>query len=109
MTAHAATRQRPANIDCVLLDTVHLGRLPLAQQDSEGNTPSTEVNRLHRDLTSLSAKTLVELAELFFRHGEFEMRLGKLIEKQIVDGIRSGAIERGRLNKRIREHLSSAI
>ena len=109
MTAHAATKDRPANIDCLILDAQHLEKLALQQEDTAGTTPNAEVNRLHRNFTGLTARTLVELCELFFRHGEIEGLLKKQIKKQIVDGIRSGAIERGRLNKRISERLNSAI
>lgn len=109
MAALAATRHRPANAHCVLLDIQHFDKLALSQETTEGDTPDPEVNRLHRNLTDLTATALVRLGELFFRHGGIEMRLRKQIEKQIVDGIRSGAIERGRLNRKIREHLGDAI
>lgn len=107
MTALAATRDHPANADCVLLDTEHLDKLALRQQTREGETPNAEVNHLHRNLMDLTATALVKLGELFFRHGEFEMRLKKQMKRQIVDSIRSGAIDQERLNRKMREHLTA--
>ena len=100
-------RDHPANADCVLLDTEHLDKLALRQQTREGETPNAEVNHLHRNLMDLTATALVKLGELFFRHGEFEMRLKKQMKRQIVDSIRSGAIDQERLNRKMREHLTA--
>ena len=64
MAALAATRHRPANAHCVLLDTQHFDKLALRRETTEGDTPNPEVNRLHRNLTDLTATALVRLARI---------------------------------------------
>jgi hypothetical protein len=105
MTAHAATRDRPDKIDCVILDARHLGSLSLDRKNTPGGTPDPGVNRLHRDLADLTASTLVRLAELFFRHGQFVMMLRKQVTRRIADAVRAGAMDEAQLNPRMRESL----
>ena len=103
-TALAANARDWANLDYVMIDVNELASIHIKHELSPGDTPDNEVNAVHVDLMELSVSQLVHLALVFQKKGESNRFLRDDIAQKIVEGVRVGNIDRGRI--KIRQNSS---
>lgn len=101
-TALAATCDKPDRVHYILISGDVLTDLGISVEKSEGDTPDEEANKQwHYDLYDLSAQKLLKLAESLLGKVEPKAILKGKIKEHLVDGLGSGRLNRGRLNKRM--------
>lgn len=91
--ALAANRDKIANIDYVVFAGANLNSLGITVQSTEGKTPDGAINRLHCELGNLTAKRLVQLAEVI------SAGTHKRIQKRQIKEWLQGAASAGHLDK----------
>ena len=65
--AIAATRRNFGNLDYAVIEESELTAIGITPIETEGGTPSSEVNRLHCDLNRLTMDKLIQLAHAVSR------------------------------------------
>ena len=108
VTAIAATRDYLDNVDYVLLDQRDMLHLDIHVAKTTGDTPLSEANLWHCDLTHLSAHKLVELAEVMWERCRIERRLKKAVRRLLVGAVESGRIDTSRLKDARRNEIGSS-
>lgn len=97
VTALAAGRDAPSNLDYALLDAKYLKRSRLKIKHSEGGTLDNSVNEYHSDVTELSGIRLVRLARVFLRFAEIKRIPEKNVKELVQQAIKSRRIDANRI------------
>ena len=87
--AIAATRRSFGNLDYAIIEESELTAIGITPAQTEGATPSSEVNRLHRDLNRLTMDKLIQLAHAVSR-GKHRRIDTKSIRIQLIAALQSG-------------------
>ena len=87
--AIAATRRNIGDLDYAIIEESELTALGITPTQTEGGTPSSEVNRLHCDLTLLTMDKLIGLAQAISR-GERSRIRRRRIERLLRSAFLSG-------------------
>lgn len=110
--AFAATRQFLTALDYLVLEDDQFETLDIPTEQSDGLTADDYVNRLHHDITKLSAKKLGGLGISMTRSvstDDFD-RLNKYeLEEGILDNIRKGNLIFDRINEKLKETLGPKL
>jgi len=106
IVAMATTRDSSANFDYALIKDHRLAAIGPLQQ-TEGDSPNTRANHeWHRDLSGLSTDKLNELVLVMFSYAERGRILRHDIENLIREAVRTGQVDRAKMNERLRVRLA---
>lgn len=108
LVAVASNRKRLEKLDYTLVDEAILPTIPIKCVPSEGGTPHPAANAtLHRDLVELAARKVADLAQKMM-----PLERVRIPEKQVAvllrDALRSGAIDRARIEPNLLNELESS-
>lgn len=103
--ALALTSDKIDGLAYALVDKGRVSQLGINIKTSEGNSPDRQANSLHRDLTTLSARKLVELAKTILFEGEQNQFLEKEIFQLIDAAMASGRVDQTKLKPKHKEQL----
>ena len=87
--AIAATRRGFDDLDYAIIEESELTAIGITPTQTDGGTPNSEVNRLHRDLNFLTMDNLIRLARAISR-GEHRRIRRRLIERLLRSAFQSG-------------------
>lgn len=106
VTAVASNRDQPSNLDYALLDASFLSKLGVTLEEAKGDTPVDRANSdWHRNMVKLTARKLVEFAELVAQHAAKERISEKRIRSLIQKAITVGAVDRGKIKPSLLEKI----
>ena len=106
LAALAANREKADKLDYVLFTEGHLRAARVRVCEASGRTPDEQVNRLHRDLTQLSAAKVLELTTSVWHENIEVKRIDKRRAVQLVaDAVRRGRISLERLKPQLRDDI----
>lgn len=96
-------------VSYVILESDHLEKELLQLVESEGNTAALGSNFLHRDIVSLDhtalAKVAVQVKHKISTDDFLTLTKGDL-KTMLIEGVQSGALDKDRLDKKLREALA---
>ena len=87
--AIAATRRNIGDLDYAIIEESELTAIGITATQTEGATPSSEVNRLHCDLNFLTMDNLIQLAHAVSRGVHNRIRRRRM-ERLLRSAFRSG-------------------
>lgn len=87
--AIAATRRNIGDLDYAIIEESELTAIGITPTQTEGATPSSEVNRLHCDLNFLTMDNLIQLAHAVSRGVHNRIRRRRM-ERLLRSAFRSG-------------------
>ena len=87
--AIAATRRNIGDLDYAIIEESELTALGITPTQTEGGTPSSEVNRLHCDLNLLTMDKLIGLAQAISRGERIRIRRRR-VERLLRSAFLSG-------------------
>lgn len=87
--AIAATRRNNGDLDYAIIEESELTAIGITPTQTEGATPSSEVNRLHCDLNFLTMDNLIQLAHAVSRGVHNRIRRRRM-ERLLRSAFRSG-------------------
>ena len=96
IVALAANREYVANLDYAIFEDAEFDSIDIEVSQNEGETPDAEVNKLHYDLTNLTARKLVQLAQVV-SSGRHSRILKKTVEVRLRRALVAGYLDKGRL------------
>ncbi len=106
VAAMAANLQHVDKFDCIIFPTNLLETVSIPIKTARGQTADNDANqRWHRNLVEITAKGLIDLAELIDKNGEMERFDDDDVESFIRDGITKGDIDKERINADLRNML----
>jgi hypothetical protein len=97
ITALASSRERLDKIDYTLLDEAVLSEIRIESVNSEAVTPHVQANTAHRDLVRLTVKKVALLASEMMPLDRVRIPQ-KDVKRLLLEALRSGVIDRGRIN-----------
>lgn len=104
ITALAAARDCVSHIDYVVFEDSKLDSIGITVEQTDGNTPDVDVNKLHYDLGKLSVERLVILAQIIS-----QSKLDRKFQPEVIEHMRD-AINTGYLDKaKIKEKLLKVL
>ncbi len=106
--AFASMRREPDKVDCVFLPLERVSALGISLEVEPGDLPDDEVNKAHRNLVSLTASDLGELAIAMLTAVDEDMfasRSKDEIRNMITDGIDGGRLRKDRVNEKLLKEL----
>ena len=108
--AIAAGRQDFGDCEWFLFDDSVLDALNIPIEKSEGTTPNTRINELHRNISHLTGRKLAALVEAISPDPEtFGFVLKKDVESTIVASVKSGELDIYRVNRSLREKVIAKL
>lgn len=105
ITAVAANAGVVSNVPFVLIQQSLLEEHHFQIVESKGNTPLPEAVNEHRDVVDLDATRLIEVAELFRRHGDFNEYSELRVRELLADAVNGRRLRKQDLKKDVQEHL----
>jgi hypothetical protein len=87
--AIAAKGDTPSNVDYVVFDSDILATVSVHIEKTVGDCPAPDINRLHHDITQVSAERLVAIARLILDNGTIDRILPKDLIPIIENGVRN--------------------
>jgi hypothetical protein len=105
ITAVAANAGVVSNVPFVLIQRSLLEEHGFRIVESRGNTPLSEAVNEHRDVVGLDAGRLVEMAELFRRHGVFEEYSESRVRLLLAEAVNRRRLRRQDLKPDVQSHL----
>ena len=102
--ALAANREFLSNLDYAIFDDSNLTVAGIVIQQQDGQTPHDEANKLHYDLSELTARRLVLLAQAV-ASGEHCRVPWKDIKIGLQQAIRSRTIDRDKIKPKLLERI----
>ena len=104
VVALAANRDNLANLDYAIFEDVDVASIDIEISQNEGETPDAEVNELHYDLANLTARRLVQLAQVISL-GEHSRMPKKTVQVRLRRALLAGYLDKVRL----KPHLLRSI
>jgi hypothetical protein len=101
----AATLKYVTNIDVVLVDEEAISHLGIRVEPSQGRTPLAHARGYHRDLVSLRAQNLLEIAEIIRNHGVFQGFTERQVRELLARFIKERGLNPSDLQPDVRSHL----
>jgi hypothetical protein len=102
LMALAANRDSYSNIDYVTFDFAVPQKFKITMRNTPGETADSHANRSwHYDLSSLSARQVVELAVDIFSSGSIVRVLPKEVQKRLVEACASDNLDHSKINKKL--------
>ena len=98
VAAFAATRDRTAAFDYILMKLDELEKLGIHWKRTPAKTADDDVNASHLDLNDLSQSNLVDLAHAFISHADPVRVPEKDVKELIRQGLKCGHIKRCKVN-----------
>jgi len=105
ITAVAANAGVVSNVPFVMIQHSLLEEHGFRIVESRGNTPLSEAANEHRDVVGLDAARLVDLAELFRRHGEFAEYSEARVRQLLAQAVNGRRLRRQDLKPDVQTHL----
>ena len=105
LIAIACGRDKTDKIDYALFDDEILNTLNIKVNEKDGDTPDSDVNKLHIDLHSLTGDAICKLAGFIQNFGELHRLWPKDVEKAIRKGIEEGHLEVTNINTKLFDKL----
>ena len=106
--AIAATRRNFGNLDYAIIEEAELAAIGITATQTDGATPNSEVNRLHRDLTFLTMDRIIQLAHAVSR-GEHHRIDTKSIRILLRSALQFGEFDApDKINPNLRPKLTAA-
>ena len=102
--ALAATRENLANLDYAVFDDAMLTSTGIVIRQQDGETPINEANKLHYDLSELTAGRLVVLARAV-ASGEHSRVPRKNIKVGLQQALRSGTIDEHKMKAKLLQSI----
>ncbi len=103
--ALAATRDGLDVFDYAVFDGSGLASLGIIADQTEGETPDIDVNKLHYDLRNLTVTRLASLAQVLSR-GEFARIPVKDVKSKLKEALNAGTLDSARFNGKLLPRLS---
>lgn len=106
LVALAGTREAASNLDYVLFDESIVTQANVSIQQSQGQTIFPEANAAwHRDLTELTARKLVALAEFVMQTGVRRRASKPQVITLLMEAVRQGDIDPNALEDSLRQKI----
>ena len=106
--AIAATRRNFGNLDYAAIEESEIAAIGITPTQTDGETPSSEVNRLHRDLDFLTMDKLIRLARAISRSERNRIRRRRM-ERLLRSALQTGEFDApDKINPDLRTKLSAA-
>lgn len=106
--ALALTRDHIANVDFVLVEEQFLASIKVKVEVVDGETPDDYVNKLHRDLSELSASQIYEIAKEIARKQSVQRLQQAVIIAEISKNVAANKIDISKLKTGHREKFAPA-
>ena len=104
IVALAANREFTDNLDYAIFDGTVLAAINVSITKQDGKTPDRLVDKLHYDLTNLTARKLALLAHAVSL-GRHDRKGKKEIEQRIREGISTGILDRTKVKAKLLQRL----
>jgi hypothetical protein len=103
-SAVAAMRSQFDHADYILFDASVLASLGLTATPSEGDTPHTEVNRLHREV-SVTALSAARLAGAIYGKADVDRVFKEEVKRLLLEAGRQGKLDQQRIHPAVKKAL----
>jgi hypothetical protein len=109
VTALAANADYISNFDYALLNQETIINIGIRIENTPGQTPDSTVNTWHMDLSGLTVKNVIALANAVWAQTERRRIPSRRIQELVVNGVSSQQLDQTKLKPKLAERLRGII